>query len=48
MDPWCTDKTADSDSKSEELFSHSFEDNFKPTVGDTLPDSKYYLATLGE
>lgn len=48
MDPWCTDNRTDSDKQSVDDFSNSFEDNFIPTVSDTLPDSKHYLETLGE
>lgn len=47
MDPWLTDQTSEREDESLADFTHSFEDNFKPTVGDTLPDSKHYLEILG-
>lgn len=46
MDPWLADKRSESDEETSE-YSNSFEDNFKPTVSDTLPDSKHYLEILG-
>lgn len=51
MDPWINCETSftsavEVSEKSKKDF-FSFEDNFKPLVSDTLPDSKEYLAILG-
>lgn len=51
MDPWrfCNQTTVSNEElsqKPKDFF--SFEDNFKPLVSDTLPDSKEYLAILGK
>lgn len=47
MDPWGL--TANESTVVETKFSRlTFEDNFIPTVSDTLPDSQQYLAILGK
>lgn len=49
MDPWSSSPNSSESSFDDScnITADSFEDNFKPTVSDTLPDSKQYLETLG-
>lgn len=47
MDPWKSIDESSEDCNSKDSIL-CFEDNFKPLVSDTLPDSKEYLASLGE
>ncbi|KAK5641716.1 hypothetical protein RI129_010263 [Pyrocoelia pectoralis] len=49
MDPWTTyrqEEVPNPPSVKESKDLNTFEDNFKPLVSDTLPDSKEYLASL--
>lgn len=44
MDPWCTNNSTSNVNLSHD----SFEDNFKPSVSESLPDSQQYLEILGK
>lgn len=47
MDPWLAGKNSESEEEICQNIANTFEDDFKPTVSDTLPDSEHYLQTLG-
>lgn len=46
-DPWSCGHNNQTSSSSDEISALKFEDNFTPSVQDTLPDSAQYLASLG-